>query len=77
MTKMTAVRLDDGLLREIDRERRRAGLSRARVIHDALALWLDRRRLEQAIRADHEGYEKYPVRADEFGPVLGAQAWPK
>ena len=77
MTKMTAVRLDELLLQRIDHERRGAGLSRARVIHDALALWLERWTLDQAIRADHDGYEKRPVRADEFGPVLGAQTWPK
>lgn len=77
MSKMTAVRLDEELLRDIDRERRRAKLSRARVIHEALALWLERRRLEAAVRSDQAGYAEHPVDEEEFGPVLGAQAWPK
>ena len=74
---MTAVRLDEDLLRRVDRERRKAQLSRARVISEALAMWLERRRVEAAIRADHEGYARHPVEGDEFSPVLGGQQWPK
>ena len=77
MSKMTSVRLEDGLLRDVDRERKRAGMSRARVVHDALVLWLERRRVERAIRADQEGYERHAVDDDEFSSVLGAQVWPK
>jgi predicted transcriptional regulator len=77
MSKMTTIRLDDELLRDVDRQRRRAKLSRARVIHEALALWLERRRSEEAIKADQDGYDRHPVSDDEFGPVLGAQSWPK
>lgn len=77
MSKMTSVRLEDGLLRDVDRERKRAGLSRARVVHDALVLWLERRRVERAIRADQQGYERRAVDEDEFSSVLGAQVWPK
>jgi metal-responsive CopG/Arc/MetJ family transcriptional regulator len=74
---MTAVRLHDQLLAEVDRERRRTGMSRARVIQEALALWLERRRVDEAVRRDQEGYAARPVTDDEFGPVLGAQVWPK
>ncbi len=77
MSTTTTVRLRDDLLAEIDRERARSKLPRSRVIHEALALWLERRRQERAIRQDHLGYDEYPVQDDEFAPVLGAQTWPE
>jgi len=77
MSKMLAVRLDEDLLAEIDRERKRVPLSRAKVIKDALNLWMERRRTEEAVRRHRDGYAKYPVEPDEFGPLLRAQRWPK
>ena len=77
MSKMVAVRLDDRLLSRVDRERRRRGMSRARAIHEALAAWVARERLADAVREEAEAYGKYPVTEDEFGPVLGAQRWTK
>jgi len=77
MSKMVAIRVDESLLAGVDRERRAESLSRARVIHEALELWIERRRLAEAIRREQEAYERMPVRDDEFGPVLGAQRWPK
>ncbi len=77
MSTMTAVRLDDDLLAAIDREGRRAGKTRAAIVREALILWIERRQAEEAARRDQEGYERHPISADEFGPVLGAQAWPK
>jgi hypothetical protein len=77
MSKMVTVRVDERLLADVDRERRMQGLSRARVIHEALALWIERRRLTEAVRREQEAYAQRPVRDDEFGPVLGAQRWPR
>jgi len=74
---MIAVRLDDSLVSEFDRERRRKRLTRTGAIRDALALWMQRQRLEADMRRDREGYARRPVAVDEFGPVLGAQRWPK
>lgn len=74
---MIAVRLDDDMIREVDRERRRRHLTRASAIRDALALWVERQRLEAAMRRDQQGYDEHPVTDDEFGPVLGAQRWPR
>ena len=74
---MIAVRLEDRLLSEFDRERRRTKLTRARAIRDALSLWVERQRLEADMRRDRDGYAKHPVSDDEFGSVLGAQRWPK
>ena len=72
-----AVRLDDRLLARVDRERRRRGVTRARAIHEALADWVARERLAEAVREEAEAYERHPVAPDEFGPVLGARRWPK
>jgi len=77
MSKMVAVRLDERLLSRVDRERRRRGVSRARAVHEALAAWVARERLTDAVREEADAYGKYPVAEDEFGPVLGAQRWTK
>jgi len=74
---MIAIRLPDEMLARVDEERRRAGLTRAAAVNEALQLWIERRRYDDAVQRDHEGYEKHPVREEEFGAVLGAQVWPK
>jgi Arc/MetJ-type ribon-helix-helix transcriptional regulator len=77
MSKMVAVRLPDETLARVDEQRRLAGLTRAAAINQALELWIEKRQYDEAVRRDHEGYRKHPVEDDEFGPVLGAQVWPK
>lgn len=77
MSKMITVRIDEELLRSVDRERKQAGMTRARVIQTGVALWLERRRTEEAVRRDQEGYAKHPVERTEFADVVGAQVWPK
>ncbi|MBI5478541.1 MAG: hypothetical protein HY906_06800 [Deltaproteobacteria bacterium] len=65
------------LLDQVDRERRRAAASRARVVKEALHLGVERRRIEAAVRGHRKAYERLPVTDAEFGPVLRAQRWPK
>ena len=77
MRKLLAIRLDEELLAEVDRERQGRALSRTRVVAEALRLWIERRRTEEAVRRHGEGYARAPVEPDEFGPLLGAQRWPK
>jgi Arc/MetJ-type ribon-helix-helix transcriptional regulator len=77
MSKLIAIRLDETLLAGVDAERRRARVTRAAAVKQALVLWLERRRYQDAVCRDQAGYERHPVSDDEFGPVLGAQAWPK
>jgi Arc/MetJ-type ribon-helix-helix transcriptional regulator len=77
MSRMISLRLSEELLERVDRERKRDRMSRAQVVQNALELWMSRRRLEAAIRREHQGYERHPVTSEEFGPVLGAQVWPK
>ena len=77
MAKLIAVRLREELLSTMDDERRRAGLTRAAAIQEALRLWVAHRQYKQAVRRDQEGYARHPVGRDEFTPILRAQAWPK
>jgi metal-responsive CopG/Arc/MetJ family transcriptional regulator len=77
MSKLIAVRLQEKMLSEIERERKRAGLTRTAAIAEALRLWVANKRHEEAIRQDQEGYRRIPVADDEFQSVLGAQVWPK
>jgi Arc/MetJ-type ribon-helix-helix transcriptional regulator len=74
---MISVRLDETLVEAIDLERRRAGKSRASVIQEALAAWLERARYEEAVRHEHDAYDRQPVTDAELAPVLGAQTWPE
>ena len=66
MSQMVAVRIDEQLLACVDGERKRRRISRARIIHEALQHWLERRLLEEAIEREHEAYARRPVRKSEF-----------
>jgi metal-responsive CopG/Arc/MetJ family transcriptional regulator len=77
MSKLVAVRISEQLLSRVDRERKRAGLTRAAAINDALQHWIRTRHHEEAVRRDHEGYARHPVGPGEFDLVLGSQTWPK
>lgn len=77
MSRLVAIRLQEKMLSQVDRERKRAGLTRSAAVNEALQLWVDKRQYEEAVRRDHEGYQRYPVRDDEFEGILGAQTWPK
>jgi metal-responsive CopG/Arc/MetJ family transcriptional regulator len=76
MSKLIAIRIDEELLAEVDRERKKSRLPRSRAMTQALSEWLAARRRAEAERRDREGYERRPTRAGEFSPVLGAQVWP-
>lgn len=77
MTQTISLRIDALLLREIDRAGRADKRGRSEVVREALEFWLQRRSLAEKVRLHREGYERQPVREDEFTPVLGAQTWPK
>jgi Arc/MetJ-type ribon-helix-helix transcriptional regulator len=77
-SKLLAVRVDEALLAEIDRERkRRRPASRSQAVREGLTLWVERRRLEEAIEQHRVAYARAPATADEFGAILAAQRWPK
>lgn len=74
MTKTITVRVEEDLLRAIERGGRKA---RSEVVREALQMWVARCDLAEKVRRHREGYARRPVRPDEFGPVLGAQTWPR
>ncbi|MGH7819532.1 MAG: ribbon-helix-helix protein, CopG family [Candidatus Binatia bacterium] len=75
MTRTIAVRIDEALLRTIDRSGGPKG--RSEIVREALQMWVARRELSEKVRRHREGYARRPVKPDEFTPVLGAQVWPK
>lgn len=77
MSRMVSFRLDEALVRRVDKERQKDGLSRAQAVQRALEVWVRQCEQREAVRLEHEGYSRKPVTANEFGPVLGAQQWPK
>lgn len=77
MSRLIAIRLPDEMLSQVDDERKKGGITRARAISEALKLWVEKRRYDEAVRRDQEGYRRHPIGKDEFEPILGAQSWPK
>ena len=68
--------IDEELLRQIDRHPETKKHGRSAFLRRAAREYLARRR-SQAIRdAYRRGYGEQPVKADEFGPLIEAQAWP-
>ena len=77
MIKAISIRLDESLLRAVDRVGKGDNRRRSEIVREALELWLERRTLAEKIRRHRQAYERSPVAADEFTPVLEAQVWPK
>lgn len=77
MTKTISIRIDDSLLEAVDTALEEQQRGRSEVVREALELWLKRRSLAEKVRRHREGYKRHPVAPEEFGPVLGAQRWPK
>jgi metal-responsive CopG/Arc/MetJ family transcriptional regulator len=70
------VNLEESLVKEVDRARRRLAISRSAFVRDALRAALDRLRdgaLEEKHRA---GYERKPVSASEIADWEEEQIWP-
>ncbi len=77
MTKTISIRIDESLLHAVDIASEGDRRGRSEIVREALELWLKRRTLAEKVRRHREGYERHPVAADEFAPVLEAQVWPK
>ncbi len=76
MTKTISIRLDQALVDAIDEAGGEKQRGRSDVVREAVELWLRRKALEERVRMHREGYQRQPVKPEEFGPVLGAQTWP-
>ncbi|MBL7205934.1 MAG: ribbon-helix-helix protein, CopG family [Desulfobacteraceae bacterium] len=67
--------LDDDLVKAVDRVSKRLRTSRSAFTRKALREALSRFNLEQMERKHREGYERYPVTADELSVWETEQAW--
>ena len=70
MTQTISLRIDESLLRKIDLVGRSEKRGRSDAVREALELWLNQRSLAEKVRLHKEGYERHPVSANEFVPVL-------
>lgn len=68
--------LDDALVEEVDRAATALGTTRSAFTRDALRDALARIRERERERKHREGYERQPVRPDEFGDWDSEQVWP-
>ena len=76
MMKAVQFTIEEELLRQIDRDPEVKRLGRSAFLRRAAREYLARRR-DQSIKAAYRrGYGEHPVTADEFGPLMEAQAWP-
>ncbi len=77
MAKTISVRIDESVLQAVDAAARQEKGGRSEVFREALELWLKRRAVAEKVRRHREGYSRFPVKREEFEPVLKAQRWPK
>ncbi len=68
--------LDPRLVEAVDGAARRLGTTRSAFTRKALTDALERLRIEALEKRHRRGYERHPVRPDEFGGWEPEQAWP-
>ena len=76
MMKAVQFTLEEELLRQIDRDPEAKRLGRSAFLRRAAREYLARRRSQEIRDAYRRGYGERPVAAEEFGPLIEAQAWP-
>lgn len=69
--------LDRPLVEAVDGAARRLGITRSAFTRKALTVALDRLRVEVLEERHRRGYERHPVRRDEFGGWEPEQVWPE
>ena len=68
--------LDRALVEAVDRAARSLGTTRSAFTRKALTDALERLRIEALEKRHRHGYERHPVRPDEFSGWEQEQAWP-
>ena len=78
MSAMRTVRLalDRALVNAVDAAARRLGTTRSAFTSRALADALERLRIEALEERHRRGYERHPIRRDEFDGWEPEQVWP-
>ena len=75
-TKTVRLTLDPALVDAVDRAARRLGTTRSAFTRKALTDALERSRVEKLEERHRRGYERHPVRRDEFSGWELEQVWP-
>jgi metal-responsive CopG/Arc/MetJ family transcriptional regulator len=73
--KTIQMTLDDDLVQAVDRVSKLLHTNRSAFTRKALREALSRYNFEQLESKHREGYERYPVTADEFSVWESEQAW--
>ena len=75
-TRTVRLTLDRALVDALDGAARRLGTTRSVLTSKALADALERLRVEDLEERHRRGYERHPVRRDEFDGLELEQGWP-
>jgi len=73
--KTVQMTLDDDLVEAVDRLSRELGTTRSAFTRKALREALIRHRIEEMEHQHRQGYEQYPVAAEEFSVWEKEQDW--
>lgn len=73
--KTVQMTLDDDLVGAVDKVARQMGTTRSAFTRDALRRALASLHVRELERKHREGYERKPVKTDEFGVWEGEQVW--
>jgi len=73
--KTVQMTLDEDLVKAVDRVSKQLNTTRSAFTRQALRDALDRYRVEQLERKHRRGYERHPVKPDEFSVWESEQAW--
>ncbi len=73
--KTIQMTIDENLLKNVDKARKKLKTSRSEFIRRAMHKYLNELNTRDLEKIHREGYKKYPVRKDEFDVWENEQAW--
>ncbi len=76
--KTLSITVEEPLLKSLDRAIQEGSIAgRSEAIRQAIRDWLKQRELRKKLRREVQGYQKRPVKKDEFESLLSVQGIPK
>jgi metal-responsive CopG/Arc/MetJ family transcriptional regulator len=73
--KTIQMTINEELLRELDRTIEQMKITRSAFIRESIVYYLKRKKILEMEKQHKAGYEKKPVREDEFGIWEDEQVW--
>ncbi len=73
--KTIQITIDEALLKELDQIIKKTKESRSAIIRNAILSYLRQRRITEMEEKHKKGYEKNPIREDEFSVWEDEQVW--